>query len=138
MELSDIGKIANDCWKDIPIHFPFVTLDAYVVMPNHVHGIIIIDKPEKSSVVVETQNLASLPSEPTQNKFGPQSKNLGSIIRGFKIGVTKNARLINPDFTWQARYFDHIIRNEKSWQNISGYIFNNPAKWQNDEYFLKG
>jgi len=70
----------------------------------------------------------------TKNKFGPQSKNLASIIRGFKIGVTKNARIINQNFAWQPRFHDHIIRNEKSYQNISKYIINNPLKWQNDRF----
>ena len=56
---------------------------------------------------------------PPQNQFGPQSKNLASIIRGFKTGVTKNARLINPDFAWQSRYHDRIIRNNAEFQRIS-------------------
>jgi hypothetical protein len=89
----------------------------------------------------ETQNIVSLhsnipapsmKSNNTQNKFGAQSQNLASIIRGFKIGVTKNARMIHPNFKWQARYHDHIIRNEDSWQTISNYILNNPAQWEED------
>ncbi len=69
-----------------------------------------------------------------KNKFGPQSKNLASIIRGFKIGVTKSARLINPDFAWQPRYHDHIIRDEKAYENISNYIRNNPKNWSKDKF----
>ena len=69
-------------------------------------------------------------NEISKNKFGPQSKNLASVIRGFKIGVTTNARLINPDFAWQSRYHDHIIRNQKSLENIQNYIINNPAETQ--------
>lgn len=137
MKLSDIGKIAYTCWSEIPHHFPFVQLDAFVVMPNHVHGIIIIDKPDKGDddvVIVETQNLASSPRNTPKNTFGPQSKNLASIIRGFKIGVTKNARLIDPGFAWQSLYHDHIIRNDKSYLNISEYIINNPAKWREDKW----
>ena len=71
----------------------------------------------------------------TKNKFGPQSKNLASIIRGFKIGVTKNARLINPNFKWQSRYHDHIIRDKKSFHTISNYIINNPINWKEDNFF---
>ena len=89
MHLSEIGHLANKYGVEIPEHFPFVELDAFVVMPNHVHGIIIINKPNNERNV-ETQNFASLQSKPA-NRFGPQSKNLASIIRGFKIGVTKNA-----------------------------------------------
>lgn len=69
-----------------------------------------------------------------QNQFGPQSKNLASIIRGFKIGVTKNARLICPEFEWQSRFHDHIIRDDQSFQNISNYIINNPANWKENKF----
>ena len=164
MQLSPIGHIANSCWYEIPNHFPFVELGVHVIMPNHVHGIVIINKPNDGRDTVnngrndghidgrydgryvETQNFASLPSEPSEpsepsgldipkNQFGPQSKNLASIIRGFKIGVTTNARQINPDFAWQSRYHDHIIRDEKSYQKITEYIFNNPANWQDDKFY---
>ena len=131
--LSDIGKFAEHCWLEIPKHFPFVKLGPHIIMPNHVHGIIIIDKQ------VETQDFASLPVTPLKsepkNKFGPQSKNLASIIRGFKIGVTKNARTINPTFRWQSRYHDHIIRDDKSFQNISDYILLNPLHWNKDKFY---
>ncbi len=151
MQLSEIGKIAQKCWTEIPQHFPFVELGAFVVMPNHVHGIIIINKNDDgrddgnnqnngNGENVETQNFASLPPTPpsqSKNKFGPQSKNLASIIRGFKIGVTKNARKIHVDFAWQSRFHDHIIRNEQSFYNISKYIINNPLKWDDDKFNLK-
>jgi hypothetical protein len=74
------------------------------------------------------------PSKPI-NQFGPQSMNLASIVRGFKIGVTKNARLIDPTFAWQPRYHDRIIRDEEAFQRIAEYIFNNPAKWKSDKFF---
>ncbi len=170
MALSAIGHIANSCWHEIPNHFPFVELGAHVVMPNHVHGIIIINKPvdgrdggdgqnddrgtdsrithDIDRGTVETQNFASLRGRPRttipstepppakpKNQFGPQSKNLASIIRGFKIGVTKNARQINTGFAWQPRYHDHIIRDEKSYHTISEYIINNPVKWTEDKFY---
>jgi putative transposase len=150
MVLNDIGLIARDCWMAIPEHFPFVKLGNHVVMPNHVHGIVVIDKPDDgrndeydghnvsnvSNVPnVETQNFASLRYDSsTKNQFGPQSKNLASIIRGFKIGVTKNARLINPEFAWQSRYHDHIIRDDESFHRISEYIINNPLNWTEDQF----
>jgi len=129
MQLSDIGRCAEKCWNEIPEHFPFVILDGFVVMPNHVHGIIIINKP------VETQNIASLlPSKP-QNKFGVQSQNLASIVRGFKIGVTKYAKSMKINFAWQPRYHEHIIRNEESYLKIVEYIKTNPLRWQEDRYY---
>ncbi len=110
-------------------------------MPNHVHCIIEIDKSNDGGGNVETQNFASLPSPPppsppppSKNRFGPQSKNLAAIIRGFKIGVTKNARQINSEFTWQPLFHDHIIRNDESYHQISNYIFANPIRWKEDKF----
>jgi REP element-mobilizing transposase RayT len=131
MQLSEIGRCAVTCWQEIPNHFPFVELGAFVVMPNHVHGIIIIDKP----TTVETQNIASLPFPAGKNKFGPQAQNLPSIIRGYKIGVTKQSKSICPDFSWQPRFHDHIIRDDAEYQRIKDYIEANPMNWAKDKFF---
>jgi len=141
MVLSEIGEIANKCWLEINQHFPFVNLDAYIVMPNHIHGIVLIEKPEyKQNKInlVETQDFASLQRQPNShfNKFGPQSKNLASIIRGFKIGVSNRARLLHPNFSWQPRFHDHIIRNETDYNRICDYILNNPARWFFDSLYV--
>ncbi len=176
MQLSDSGMIADTCWLEIPEHFPFVKLCNHIVMPNHVHGIVVIDRHDDGNAgvwggdgggyiydndgggdgPVETQNFASLPMPPMKppmhmprfplpstpqnddtpkNKFGPQSQNLASIIRGFKTGVTINARSINPDFKWQPRYHDRIIRNEDAFLTISKYISDNPRNWRDDQFF---
>jgi hypothetical protein len=71
---------------------------------------------------------------PNQNRFGPQSKNLASIMRGYKSAVTTYARKNNIPFGWQSRFHDHIIRDDRSYQNISNYILTNPEKWQNDKF----
>jgi putative transposase len=213
MIYSPVGQAAKDSWFKIVDHFPFVRLGAFVVMPNHVHGIIIVDKtdesisdgvasgidmphksigPETASSVlvpftpsgngahggvppatipftasvrgapgdvapatipftasVETQNLASLrsstpprwsPSPPSpianrpHNQFGPQSKNLASIVRGYKIGVTLFARRYNLSFGWQPRYHDHVIRNPEEFARIEHYIRCNPQKWVSDRF----
>jgi len=142
MELSEIGKIAHHYWIEIPNHFPFVELGEFVVMPNHIHGVIIIDKPNGKAVgdaTVETQNFASLQQQQQQiqqqNKFGPQSKNLASIIRGYKSGVKKYATMNHIDFAWQSRFHDHIIRNDESFLRISEYIQNNPLNWTGDKFY---
>jgi REP element-mobilizing transposase RayT len=80
-------------------------------------------------MIVKAQDFAPLQSSSAPNQFGPQSQNLASIIRGFKVGVTKRARLIQPGFMWQSRYYDHIIRNNKAYRNITEYIENNPANY---------
>ncbi len=131
MQLSAMGHIANSCWYEIPNHFPFVELGAHIIMPNHVHGIVMINKSDDGSS--NDHDDPSMPPPPPKNKFEPQSKNLASIVRGFKIGVTKNARQINPDFAWQPLYWDHIVRNKKEFDRISQYIHNNPKKWEADK-----
>ena len=123
MGLSQIGCQVWTCWTAIPQFFPFVILDEFVVMPDHVHGILFINKTKPN---VETQNFASLQNRKITNKFGPQSENLGSIVRGFKIGITKFAREYNPHFAWQPRYHDRIIRDENELNRIRQYIKNNP------------
>ena len=156
LALSDIGNIAYNCWNEIPKHFPFVELGEFVIMPNHVHGIVIINKTVDGAALVggaaqvETQNIASLrtpqtpqtqrirqttPQQPI-NKFGPQSQNLASIVRGYKAGVTKTARIINPDFCWQPRYHDHIIRDNNEYSRIAEYIVNNPVNWHKDKFYI--
>jgi len=144
MFLSKDGEFAQNLWLEIPKHFPFVILDEFVVMPNHVHGIIIIDKQnsgigkndenDENDGNVETQNFASLQSHQQKNRFDPQSQNFASIIRGYKIGVTKAVN--NVDFGWQPRFHDHIIRNEIEYNQIRNYIINNPAFWNNDKFKL--
>ena len=153
MTLSPIGTNAQSCWYEIPQHFPFVELGPFITMPNHIHGIVIINKQvikmDDTNIMndanvmidanVETQNFASLqpppPPPPNPNKFGPQSQNLASIVRGYKIGVTKNARQIHSDFAWQPRFHDHIIRDDSEYQRITDYIENNAQNWENDKFF---
>jgi len=131
MKLSKIGKIAEKFWGEIPIHFSFTKLDKFIVMPNHIHGIIIIQN-NVDIHNVETQNFASLQNiKPIyKNQFGPQSKNLSSIIRGYKAGVKKWATMNKIEFIWQPRFYEHIVRNEKSLNTIRKYIIDNPAKWE--------
>ena len=71
----------------------------------------------------------------TINRFGPQSRNLASIIRGFKIGVTKYARQRGISFRWQARYHDHVIRSVSEHERVRQYIYENPERWEEDSYY---
>lgn len=132
MFINNVGKIATECWVDIPKHFPFVELDEFVIMPNHVHGILTINK-RPSQTDAGTQNFVSLQTIPYKNKFGPQSENLGSIMRGYKVGVKAWATKHNIDFTWQSRFYERVIRNETELLNIRTYIQNNVQKWAEDE-----
>jgi REP element-mobilizing transposase RayT len=152
MQLSEIGEIVESEWIKTFEMRPDMHLQmgAYVVMPNHFHAIIIIGENEYNQRNIDggadgrdAMHCVSTPSTPSssssssQNKFGPQSKNLASIIRGFKIGVTKRARQIHPGFAWQSRYHDHIIRNRESFQRIETYILQNPGNWSEDGFYKK-
>ena len=154
MELSEMGKTATIYWMEIPDHFPFVNLGAFVVMPNHIHGIVVIDKPQTVNAPipdpVETPNLGvstndvanGVTNNVANGVTNMNDKNndpwkpgtLGVIINQYKRKCTIESRKIDPEFAWQSRFHDHIIRNEKSYQNISQYIINNPANWDNDKF----
>jgi REP element-mobilizing transposase RayT len=149
MKLSEIGNIVQSEWlKTFELRPDMnIWMGEFVVMPNHFHAIIGIGKNEYNTqrdTQRDTQRRDAMhcvstdkpdkPDEP-QNQFGPQSKNLASIVRGFKSSVTIAARKINPGFQWQPRFYDHIIRNDESFQTISNYIINNPARWQEDKFF---
>jgi REP element-mobilizing transposase RayT len=143
MKLSDIGKMARKYWLEIPNHFPFVQLDAFVVMPNHVHGIIIIDKTDNivgRDVACNVSTVSDKTSIDGKNEnmalISPKQGSLSTIIRSYKSVVTKHARKTRIDFSWQPRFYDHIIRNDNSYQNISEYIINNPLNWNNDKLYL--
>jgi REP element-mobilizing transposase RayT len=135
VELSEIGEIANKYWVEIPNHFPFVILGAHIIMPNHTHGILILNNVETlhEHVPVETLHATSLQRQ-NMSSISPKKGSLSTIIRGFKSAVTKHARQININFAWQSRFYDHVIRNEKSLYSISEYINNNPLNWKNDDY----
>ncbi|GJQ59022.1 MAG: hypothetical protein D8M57_04350 [Candidatus Scalindua sp. AMX11] len=138
MVLNNAGKIAKEFWLDIPEHYPNTRLHEYVVMPNHVHGIIQI----VNDVGVGVQDFEPL-QQPKQNKYQKTiPRSIGSMVRGFKIGVTKwfrkNVRV--QDFepipsVWQRNYYEHIIRNEQSYYKISEYIIKNPSHWLTDKYY---
>lgn len=143
MSLSEIGIIAKSEWlKTFEIR-PDMNLwmGEFVVMPNHVHGIIGIGDNRFNTECrdamhcVSTMHRVSTNGNPPKNQFGPQSKNLGSIMRGFKSSVTISARLIHPEFKWQTRFHDQIIRNDSSFQRISKYIIENPSKWKEDKFY---
>ncbi len=139
MVLNDVGQIAQKCWLEIPNHFPNVVLDEFVIMPNHIHGIIILTNDNKNPIV-GANNHSPLQSQNT-SQFRSPSKSIGSIVRGFKIGVIKlirqnvGAKNILPLQIWQRNYYEHIIRNEQNLNKIREYIINNPLKWEVDKYY---
>jgi putative transposase len=144
MHLNDAGQIAERCWVDIPTHFPCVELDEYVIMPNHVHGIIVItdaitsvgaknispDSASSGSKDVWAKDVSPLR---LVNRPNGTSGTIGSIVRGFKIGVTKWFRQQNTIHTvWQRNFWEHVIRNETERDRFREYIRDNPARWEQD------
>ena len=132
MMLSDAGKQAQICWLAIPKHFTNVVLHDFVVMPNHIHGIV-----EISTLPVRANH--HLHHHTRTNDDLPlrhgTSRTIGSIVRGFKIGVTKwFIENYNTKNIWQRNYYEHIIRNQNAYQNISNYIQNNPLNWKQDKF----
>lgn len=140
---TEIGKIAHSEWyKSIEMR-PDMNLELgeFVVMPNHIHGIIIIGANEyntqRDTQRTDAMHCVSTNANDTEykNQFAPQSKNLSSIIRGYKSAVTTYARKNEIEFEWQTRFHDHIIRSMDEYHRISNYIINNPAKWQEDKFY---
>lgn len=102
-------------------------------MPNHIHGIISIDKPDEKNTV-KSLHTSSLQIN-KMSDISPKKGSLSSVIRSFKSAVTKFCNDNNTEFFWQPRFHDHIIRNEKELNNIRQYIIDNPKNWKHDEYY---
>lgn len=156
MILNNIGKLADAEWKktfelrsDMNLF-----MGEYIIMPDHFHALISIGNNIHNSAAMPSKNknidsnTDAMPrvsdiidfdphiigakhraSGGGKNKYGPQSKNLASIVRGFKSSVTINARKTIPNFGWQPRYHDHIVRDDRAYINITNYIINNPKNW---------
>ncbi|MFA6096965.1 MAG: transposase [Candidatus Paceibacterota bacterium] len=126
MILNKCGEIAKKCWLDLPSHYKNCILVEWIIMPNHMHGIIAIDNTAIAMVVTGLKPVT------TDKQFKKYS--LSEIIRGFKTFSSRCISEINPDtnFQWQRSFYDHVIRNERSLLEIRGYIQNNPIKWELD------
>lgn len=132
MWLNDAGRIAEQCWQEIPAHFPHVELHACVVMPNHVHGIIWIT----GNGAVGARHAMPLPESAVMEQFGkPVSGSIPTIVRSFKSATTKriNEMRGTPGAPlWQRNYYEHIIRNDNSLNRLRQYIITNPVRWAMD------
>lgn len=126
IELSETGEMVHQCWVQIPEHVPDVNVDEFIIMPDHLHGIILIH------CTVEMLHATSLRDKQwdykTMSGISPKSGSLSAIIRSFKSAVTKQTRKINPEFAWQSRFYDHIIRDKDEYYRIRYYIRSNPLK----------
>lgn len=109
--LNLFGQYAEQCIQSIPLVYPEIELDKYVIMPNHVHAILVISGMK-------------------------EAKSISTIIGQYKIAVTKKIREIHPDMdVWQRSFHDHVIRNQAGYEKIWQYIENNPVKWEEDCFY---
>ncbi len=142
MQLSKIGTLVDVFWNEMKKHEKNIKLHQFVVMPNHIHGIIEIVDPSS----VETLHATSPSADHTNNRdvacnvstmsqISPKSGTIGRIIGSYKGAVTKHANRLGVPFKWQSRFYDHIIRNEESLFHIQKYIIDNPQKWPEDKLF---
>lgn len=139
MILSDMGKITEKFWREIPGHFPNIKLDEFIIMPDHIHGILIINRDYSVQALklgASTANLGA--SIDSTNIILPgkllKTPNLGAstiglIINQFKRICTITIKTRGFDFAWQPQYYDHIIRSRIELYRIRKYIRENPEKW---------
>jgi REP element-mobilizing transposase RayT len=144
MYLNEYGRIVQKWWEEIPIHFPNVKTGAFVIMPNHVHGIISITNECRGEVISphKNPNKNNIPIE--QNLTKPQGgatpplrkPTLGQIIAYFKYQSTKEINLADNTGVatkiWQRNYYERIIRNEEELKQKTDYILDNPSRWEED------
>ncbi len=131
MVLSSLGKLVEMEWKRIALSRKHVELDLFVVMPNHLHGVVVIE-----GSAMNTSHVAA-----AEGRTGAmQAGSLGAIISQFKAGVTRRARY-SPVFRdakiWQRNYYDRIVRSEESLNQIRQYIMANPARWREDSLYVE-
>jgi len=124
VHLNAAWRMVAQCWQDIPNRFPDAALDEFVVMPNHLHGII---------VIVGAQFIAPNDSGAMNSGAMNRAPTVGEMVRSFKAVATRMLRQIQyPSFAWQRNYYEHIIRNEDDLARIREYIVNNPLQWALD------
>lgn len=158
MILSNMGVIADLMWHEIKNHAKNIELGEFVVMPDHIHGVLILNGGDgmgiagnaiadgTGNVTEETLHATSLPSSPQSPspsspsqmaKISPKSNSVSAIIRSYKSAVTKHGNRLRYEFAWQTRFYDHIIRNAQEFENIQNYIANNPMNWGKDKLLGK-
>lgn len=158
MILNEFGIVASNEWMNTPNIRKNVTLGEFIIMPNHMHGIIRILRRGESHSPVNLPDAELYLSDNTFNaefhstgnhelnasddrdvcktSLRSPSQTIGAMVRGYKSSVTKQLGLLGfTDKLWQRNYYEHIVRNEKSYNTVSEYIINNPAKWTDDKFY---
>lgn len=134
MDDPAILRIAEACWLELPSHFPDTELDAWVIMPNHLHGILILGGGVQLNAPTEGSEVVSRsPRGGRMASISPGRDTLAVAVRTYKAAVTTACRRAgHVEFAWQRNYYEHVIRNEGKWVRIRRYIANNPLRWDAD------
>lgn len=125
ISMSAEGIVVDERWRSIPEHHPGVSIDAWVVMPDHVHGILIIGRRDPAPPI-ETDAMGDY------DPRGPAPGSVGAIVGSFKAGVTRRINLIRSTpgaMFWQRNYYEHVVRNLADLERIRRYIAENPLRW---------
>ena len=131
MQLNLLGQIVQDEWQRTPQIRREIELGAFIVMPNHFHGIVVIS----ADAAMAASAVGATGRSPLRPR-GPSTRSLGALIAGFKSSVTKQiniARGTPSTPVWQRNYYEHVIRDDKDWEIIHRYIHSNPLTWPDDE-----
>jgi len=144
MKLSTIGLIVQGCWFEIGRLNHHVQLGEFIVMPNHIHGVLILDEMDDDNVETLHCNVSSATDNTNKSnnksqhfsEISPKSGSVSRMLGSFKSACSNHIHKVFPDigFDWQERFHDHIIRNDASFVRISNYIANNPLKWEEDRF----
>ena len=121
---TTIGKIAGQLWQEIPQHEPSITLDAFVLMPDHLHGILQL-----------TGNVYDILGTPERRQFQPETHSLSMIVRNYKAAVTRTVNQLltaPPARIWQTSFHDRIIQDDKGLEAARWYICQNPVNWRKE------
>jgi len=126
--LTDAGKIVVDLWNDLPRRFAGAVLDVFVVMPNHIHGIIALDGVRSNGALGIVLGTGVTTPQSTLERPA-----IGDVVRIFKAASSRRIRQTGDDsFAWQRNYYEHAIRDETDLTAIREYIVTNPARWTQD------
>ena len=135
MSMTAIGEYVQQCIKKIPQHNTYANVPAFVVMPNHVHLIVIIDDENADSICRDVPwRVSTYGKNETMQTIANQQGRLSTMIGGFKQSVTRYANANSISFAWQTRFHDRIIRDCDEMNRIAEYIENNVARWESDEF----
>jgi len=132
--LNPLGQAVEVNWGEIPAHHHNAELDEYVVMPNHVYGIIIPNEINNDVDVLRRDVQLNVSTDAVSSFVSPKKGSLSVVVRTFKAAVTTWARANGCErFRWQSRFYEHIIRNENDLHRIRQYLQNNRLRWELDE-----